>query len=972
MKKKETLKHILVIEDEPEHAELIGRGFERDNGHYRVTVVSTIADARSSIIEHVPDLALVDYRLPDGQGDEVITLAAGLFPVVLMTSHGDEHLAVQAIKAGALDYIVKSPATFNEISFVAEQALLEWAFSLERKTAEEKLQKSDERLRTVLNTAMDGFWLLDNLGFLQDVNEKYCEMSGFSKRDLLSMTIFDLEAFEESNETIAHMDLIIKKGEHRFETQHRRKDGTIFDVEISVQFRADFDDNFVCFLRDISNQKKLTTLLRQSQVRYQTLIEKAIDGIVYLSVDYKILMVNKSFARMHGYSVNEMEKMTLKDLDTPASVQQLPSIMSKIIAGETVEFEVEHYHRNGHTFPLQVSANLVTINDETFVQAFHRDITERKKLESQLYESERFARSVVDSLTMKIAILDETGIIIGVNSRWNNAALRYLPTVESVGKGVNYLQVCDAATGADALNAKGIAAGIRSVLHGKQSKFSSEYPCDTPDEKRWFNVSVSRFVGSGPVRVVVAHEEITARKLLEIALNESNDKFKTLFDSSTDAIMLLTENGFVDCNPHSLKVFGLSTKDELINYHPSELSPPLQPNGTDSKTAAAEHIAAALEKGSNRFEWVHRRFGGEDFPAEVLLSAFEYHGERVLQATVRDITARRKAEEALQNEHLLLRTLIENIPDAVYTKDLDFRKTLCNQVDVQFTGAKSPSELIGRDDFAFYPREVAEKFLADDQSVISTGVPLLNREEYIFDGNGEKRWLLSSKTPLRDKNNQIIGLVGISHDITARKQAEGKIRRLSQAVEQSSASIMITDTAGLLEYVNPKFVELTGYKADEVIGKNPRFLKSGYTSAEEYRRLWNNITSGKEWNGEFHNRKKNGELYWEFATISAIVDEHGTITNFIAVKEDITERKKAEEERELLIMELKGALEQIKTLKGIVPICASCKQIRDDEGFWQQVELYVEKHTEAQFSHGICPDCVEKLYPQYGKNKPIK
>lgn len=136
---------------------------------------------------------------------------------------------------------------------------------------------------------------------------------------------------------------------------------------------------------------------------------------------------------------------------------------------------------------------------------------------------------------------------------------------------------------------------------------------------------------------------------------------------------------------------------------------------------------------------------------------------------------------------------------------------------------------------------------------------------------------------------------------------------------------------------------------------------------EEYIRLWNDITSGKTWKGEFHNKKKNGELFWELATISPILNAQGETTHYIAIKEDITERKKADEERERMIAELQEALEQIKTLKGIVPICANCKQIRDDEGFWQQVESYVEKHTEAQFSHGICPVCVEKLYPKYAK-----
>ena len=121
--------------------------------------------------------------------------------------------------------------------------------------------------------------------------------------------------------------------------------------------------------------------------------------------------------------------------------------------------------------------------------------------------------------------------------------------------------------------------------------------------------------------------------------------------------------------------------------------------------------------------------------------------------------------------------------------------------------------------------------------------------------------------------------VGILRDTTERKRMEDKLHQLSQAVEQSPASIVITDLAGQIEYVNPKFIELTGYTLAEVLGKNPRVLKSGDKSPEAYRELWQTITAGKEWRGEFHNKKKSGELYWESASISPIRDGAGCVTH---------------------------------------------------------------------------------------------
>ena len=137
-----------------------------------------------------------------------------------------------------------------------------------------------------------------------------------------------------------------------------------------------------------------------------------------------------------------------------------------------------------------------------------------------------------------------------------------------------------------------------------------------------------------------------------------------------------------------------------------------------------------------------------------------------------------------------------------------------------------------------------------------------------------------------------------------RHKAEEQVRKLTRAVEQSPATVVITDTEGHIEYVNPKFTSLTGYTSDEVVGKNPRVLKSGKQSREFYEQLWTTILAGREWRGEFHNRKKNGELFWEFSSISPVRDRDGNVTHFVAVKEDVTERKQLEEERERLISEL--------------------------------------------------------------------
>jgi PAS domain S-box-containing protein len=156
------------------------------------------------------------------------------------------------------------------------------------------------------------------------------------------------------------------------------------------------------------------------------------------------------------------------------------------------------------------------------------------------------------------------------------------------------------------------------------------------------------------------------------------------------------------------------------------------------------------------------------------------------------------------------------------------------------------------------------------------------------------RFLLSTTSITSDGGRAVVGV-----DISAQKQVEAELRKLSQAVEQSPVSVVITDLDGTIEYVNPKFEHVTGYSAQDAIGHTPRILKSAETDPAIHVALWDTITQGETWQGEFHNRREDGRLYWESAVISPIRDEAGNITHYIAVKEDITARKQAEEQLRL-------------------------------------------------------------------------
>lgn len=261
------------------------------------------------------------------------------------------------------------------------------------------------------------------------------------------------------------------------------------------------------------------------------------------------------------------------------------------------------------------------------------------------------------------------------------------------------------------------------------------------------------------------------------------------------------------------------------------------------------------------------------------------------QANVRHLKAELRSEYARRFRHTL-----ENMQLAAVSIDRQGRLAFCNDYFLGLTKWER-TEVIDQDwieGFAVEEQKMQLRALfsrLDDNDDFPREM-----EMKILTRDKGKRLIAWHNTPSLDHNGEVIGYTGIGEDITERKHAEETVRKLSRAVEQSPSIVMLTDRRGRIEYVNPKFTEITGYTLEDVVGKNPRILKSGETTTDEYSHLWQTVLDGGEWRGEFHNRRKNGELYWESASISALRGPDGQITNIIAVKEDITQRKLLETE----------------------------------------------------------------------------
>jgi two-component system, cell cycle sensor histidine kinase and response regulator CckA len=435
--------------------------------------------------------------------------------------------------------------------------------------------------------------------------------------------------------------------------------------------------------------------------------------------------------------------------------------------------------------------------------------------------------------------------------------------------------------------------------------------------------------------------DITERNKAEDALRESEEKFRLFFEESRDAIFVADQEcRLINVNQSAMEMFGYS-RAEIIGLN-------LWGTFSDQscKNSMMEEI---LAKGYIRE--VEVAFGRKDGTTVVCLLTASLRksdsGEVIgFQGILHDISQRKQSENILIRQNEYLAALNETTKGLVSRLDPGSLLTaIINRAGALMKTGHSYIYLLEQTGDRMTRQSTTGVFndFFDIQirkgdglvgQVWQSGLPLAIDDYHGWSGRlpDPAREVLRAMVgvPLKSRE-KVVGVIGLARvaegekfdedevdiltrfaelaslaldnarlyseaqeELQERKRAEEQLRKLSHAIEQSPVSVIITDTAGAIEYVNPKFTETTGFTMAEVLGKNPRLLKSGETPEAEYHDLWQTIVAGNEWRGEFHNRKKTGEFYWELASISPMRNPEGVITHYIAVKEDITEQKKLE------------------------------------------------------------------------------
>jgi len=371
-------------------------------------------------------------------------------------------------------------------------------------------------------------------------------------------------------------------------------------------------------------------------------------------------------------------------------------------------------------------------------------------------------------------------------------------------------------------------------------------------------------------------------------LQASEEKFAAAFHANPTfmSISAIEDGRMIDVNDAGLRLLGYS-RDEVVGKTAAEL-------GLFTDPAEGKKIREVVGHGRpirNRDIAVRARDGRQLYGS---LSTSVIHLPRPsLLTVVIDITDRKRAEDDLQQSRELYRQLVENAGDIIYRTDINGLFTFVNAAGARISGY-SEDEIIGKNYLSMIRTDYRREVAALLQKQFVERIPETYAEFPILTTDHREVWIGQNVRLLRE-GKYIRGFQAVARDITEQKHLQAALRKLSTAVEQSPVSIIITNREGSIEYVNQKFTDVTGYAREEVIGLNPRILKSGATPPETYKTMWKTLLAGETWRGEFLNKRRDGTLYFEEAAISPMLGENAIITHFLGVKEDITSRKEAEE-----------------------------------------------------------------------------
>lgn len=818
--------HILIIEDDRDHVDLILRAFRNDPEPFRISVAGTIRQAQEITGRDSPDLIITDWNLPDGKGIDILTRVDGTVtkPLIVMTGHGDERLAVEIMKSGAVDYIVKSATTFEDLPNISRRALRFWDNLHDRLRAEKEVQETQKRLADILALLPDAVLAIDKDGVIIAWNNAMERLAGVPAADMLGKgdheysipfygerrpILIDL-VLEENPEIENHYDYIQRDGDRITSEKFVAgllggRGAYLWGTASPLYDSAGMQAGAIEVLRDITERKNAGAALEESEKKFRTLLENVPD-LILVHRDGIILYVNQLAREITGYSLDELLHQPISRFVAPEYQDRIAAAIARRKSGEAVEpYVAEILTKSGKRLTVMVRGCGIEFEGSPASLNVLTDITERMNAERALQESEVRFRDLFNNMSAGVAIYQATPdgtdfIIRDVN--------RGVERIEQVKK--------EEITGRSLLEVfPGVRElGLFEVLQRvARTGVAEALPASMYRDNRiegWRENYVYR-LPSG--EIVAIYEDVTERKLAEDALRESEVKYRTLIENSGTGIVIVDRQGTYQLiNNRAAALMG-APPDRIVGKTMFDFLP---------EEVARRYLARNCEvmdagKGEEYEETFELKTGTKSFHI-IDQCLFDHAGQCVaLQSISVDITEQKRAEQALRESEIRFRALIQNSSDIIRILDQD-RRVIYESPSAGRILGYPPGFLIGQDPMEYVHPDDLDRVKRDFQEVSARTNKGIPTEFRVRKADGDYIWVDSIAVNLLEVPG-VNGIVITTRPIQQRKEAEQSLskseERLRLALEGADAGFWDWHLPSGQAVFSDRFYSMLGYTPGE-------------------------------------------------------------------------------------------------------------------------------------------------------------
>jgi len=698
---------------------------------------------------------------------------------------------------------------------------------VEERTSELKI--SEEKFRLLFEKSHDPILMIDGYRFVE-CNKAAVELLGYKNIDEISNVHpaalspeYQPDGSVSYKEAQKKMDIAYSKGYHRFEWIHKTKQGKEIYLDVSLT-KIPYKGRSMIFTvwRDISRQKQYEASILESEKRFSSLFEQAADGILVGIKSGHIIEANESMCKLTGYHKDELIGKKIQMLFKPEVLQDKPLRYDLVKKGATVIREREIVSKEGKIVQTEMNTKIL---EDGRMQALFRDITRRKKAEQALISNEQKYRNIFHSSPIGILHYDAKGYITDCNENF----VHVIGSTKQQLVGLNMM---------NDLNNKEVMLALKESLTSGEAHYEDWYTSITAQKTTFVRILFKGIKNEQQeiISGIGLVEDITERKKAEEALKEKEQRYRMLFESANDAIFIMDNEVFIDCNDKTLEMFGC-TRDEIIWKSPDKLSPEYQSDGQLSKTKGREKIAISLKGHSNTFEWVHTRCNGENFNAEVSLNSFESGGKSYLQAIVRDITERKKAEQLITDSEEKLRNIYHSSSDVIMIVNRKGKVININNTVEKYLGYTA-GQFIGKSPKDFITKSESEE-VDFRMNKILEGEKLPIHEVLIVSKTGEKIPVeVNSKLINYEGQKAILSVI---RNIKERKELEKRIFDVMIETEENERKRLASD---IHDEVGPLLSSLKMYI--EMLGESDENEKEKYIKKKLKSLIKESITNVRE------------------------------------------------------------------------------------------------------------------------------